>query len=189
MRGRRHFRFCLSSLMVIVSLAALGLGYLRYTRSVLTATCRELEEAGVDVTFQEVGPQWLRRIIDSDFWLRKPVGAQLTLVQVGVAEFNVAGHNLGPGETQQAIIGIADRLRRMGMKEMSFEVMPAPEYWRDPQGTEAADRERHFAGVRQKRRLELFAAAHGFASQSSVVVLSGGPGRMAAPAATGPIKN
>jgi hypothetical protein len=173
MKRTMRFRFKLSSLLALVTLAAAGFGYLRYTRGVLRATCVELEADGVDVSFEEIGPQWLRQTIDSDLWLRKAVKAELTIVQIGPAVFNVAGQNLGPGETDRAVGRIAERLQRIGVQEMSLEILPAPLYWHEPGETPEKDRERQIAGDEQKQKVETFAAAYGFADRKTVIAMGG----------------
>jgi hypothetical protein len=184
MKWMRGVRFRLSTLLVLVTLAAAGFGYVRYTRGVLLATCKELEADGVEVTFEEVGPRWLRRTIDSDFWLRKAVKGRLTIVQVGPSLFNVAGRNLGLGESEQALAAISERLRRIGVADMTLEIMPAPFFWHEPRGTRREDQDRQVMGDSQKRQLESFAAAHGFAGNAPVFVMGASPLPAGAPPGT-----
>lgn len=169
-------RFRLSSLLLFLTLAAGTFGYLRYRREVVRRECEQLDAAGVDVSFVDVGPQWLKRVIDEDYWLRRPATAQVTIVQVAVDRFNVAGRNLEPTAAEAALLEIKARLSRVGVDDVSLEIMPAPFFWHDPEGTDEKDAGRRMAGNAASHDMQAFAVEHGFTGNGQMAA-TGGPSR------------
>ena len=113
--NRRSLRFSLASLLTAIALMAIALTYARVRREGTIAEYQSLYEEGVGLVMETgEAPAWANALLDEEFWLRRPVAAELYLVRVG-PDFEVGGRRLGWAEAQAYLQSLKSRLEGLGV--------------------------------------------------------------------------
>jgi hypothetical protein len=120
MNSRRFRRFSLATLLVVISLIAVGLGTTRWQRQQTLAAYRQLHTDGVGLIMVVDNSHWLAQFGFGDFWLRTPRTAEIYVSRVSPDGFMIGPHTMSWDDSKKYLLALRDRLRGLGVEDIQI---------------------------------------------------------------------